>query len=129
MRKASRSLSAARLLLENGFTDEAASRAYYAMFDAARAALIAANAPAEAESARTHSGLIAAFARFIIAPGLLEREIGRTLGQAQYVRLIADYQGDPIGAAEASRAVEWAETFIKAVAERFQLNIPQSTRR
>jgi len=60
---------------------------------------------------------------------LLEREIGRTLGQAQYIRLLADYQGDPIGAPEASRAVEWAEAFIKAVAERFQLNIPQSTRR
>jgi hypothetical protein len=31
-------LAAARLLLDNGYPDEASSRAYYAMFDAARAA-------------------------------------------------------------------------------------------
>jgi uncharacterized protein (UPF0332 family) len=37
-RKAARSLAAARLLLDNGYPDEASSRAYYAMLDAARAA-------------------------------------------------------------------------------------------
>jgi uncharacterized protein (UPF0332 family) len=49
LRKAHSSLGAARLLLVNGYTDEASSRAYYAMFDAARAALIASQAPIEAE--------------------------------------------------------------------------------
>jgi uncharacterized protein (UPF0332 family) len=54
MRKAASSLGAARLLLGNGYTDEACSRAYYAMFDAARAGLLVVNAPVEAEVARTH---------------------------------------------------------------------------
>ena len=39
MSKARRSLAAAQLLVDNGFLDEACSRAYYAMFEAARAAL------------------------------------------------------------------------------------------
>jgi uncharacterized protein (UPF0332 family) len=63
MRKAVRSLNAARLLLDNGYTDEACSRAYYAMFDAARAALLASSAPVEAEVARTHGGLLSAFSQ------------------------------------------------------------------
>ena len=45
MRKARASSGAARLLIENGYADDASSRAYHAMFDPARAALIASNAP------------------------------------------------------------------------------------
>jgi uncharacterized protein (UPF0332 family) len=39
MQKAARALDSARLLLDAGDTDGACNRAYYAMFDAARAAL------------------------------------------------------------------------------------------
>jgi len=105
MRKAESSLGAARLLLDNGYTDEACSRAYYAMFDAARAALLVANAPVEAEVARTHSGLMSAFSQHIVKPKLILQEIGRSLGQAQHVRLIADYKGDPVGAEDAARMI------------------------
>ena len=114
--KARRSLAAARLLLENGFTDEACSRAYYAMFDAARAALVAANAPVEAEVARTHSGLMSAFAQYIVRPGLAPRDIAKKFAQAQRIRLIADYRGDPVDASEAAKVVEWAAKFIDALA-------------
>ena len=41
MRKAERALDEARLLLREGKTEGACSRAYYAMHDAAHAALIA----------------------------------------------------------------------------------------
>ncbi len=61
MIKADRALASARLLLESGDVEGACNRAYYAMFDAARAALIASSAPVEPEIARTHSGLITAF--------------------------------------------------------------------
>jgi uncharacterized protein len=115
-RKAIRSLAAARLLLENGYTDEASSRAYYAMFDAARAALAVAKAPVDAEVARTHGGLMSAFARYLVRPGLVSPQIGRTFAQAQHIRLVADYKGDPVSAAEAARAVEWAAAFIDALA-------------
>jgi uncharacterized protein (UPF0332 family) len=109
-------LAAARLLLDNGYPDEASSRAYYAMFDAARAALLSVNAPTEAETARTHSGLMSAFARYVVGPGLVSRPIARTLAQAQHVRLIADYKGDEVRSAEASQVIEWAAAFIEALA-------------
>ena len=114
--KAERSLAAARLLLENGFTDAASSRAYYAMFDAARAALIATKAPVAAEVARTHGGLIAAFARYIVRPGLVPRDIARTLAQAQHLRLIADYTGEAVSASDAAMVINWAAAFIEASA-------------
>lgn len=121
MSKAESSLGAARLLLDNGYTDEACSRAYYAMFDAARAALLIANAPVEAEVARTHRGLMSAFGLHIVKPGLISQEIGRSLSQAQHVRLIADYKGDPVEAKDAAQMIAWAATFVEAVRETFRL--------
>jgi len=122
MRKAASSLRAARLLFDNGFMDDASSRAYYAMFDAARAALLAADAPVESEIARTHKGLIASFGKHIVKPGMVAPEVGRSLGQAQHVRLIADYNGDPIDARDAARMLLWATNFVGVVSERFQLS-------
>ena len=61
MLKGERAAVSAKLLLEAGDLDGACNRAYYAMFDAARAALLVSDAPIESEVARTHSGLIAAF--------------------------------------------------------------------
>ena len=116
-RKAARSLAAAQLLLDNGYPDEASSRAYYAMFDAARAALLTVHAPVEAETARTHSGLMSAFARYVVGPGFVSREVARTLAQAQHVRLIADYKGGEVGSAEASKVIGWAAAFIEALAK------------
>jgi uncharacterized protein (UPF0332 family) len=61
MAKARQAAVSARVLLDTGDADGACNRAYYAMFDAARAALLASGAPVEPEIARTHSGLISAF--------------------------------------------------------------------
>ena len=49
MAKASRACVSARLLLDAGDVDGACNRAYYAMFDAACAALLASNAPVPAD--------------------------------------------------------------------------------
>ena len=114
--KARRSLDAAKLLLEHGFYDEAGSRAYYAMFDAGRAALFQVRAPADADTSRTHAGLIAAFGLHVVKPGFIPGDIGRTLGQAQQVRLIADYKGDPIEREDAERLLGVASRFLDAVA-------------
>ncbi|MHB8253387.1 MAG: HEPN domain-containing protein [Acidiferrobacter sp.] len=58
MAKARQAAASAKVLLDTGDADGACNRAYYAMFDAARAALMASGAPTEPEIARTHSGLI-----------------------------------------------------------------------
>ncbi|MGD9522152.1 MAG: HEPN domain-containing protein, partial [Tepidiphilus sp.] len=49
MAKARRAVLSAKVLLDAGDADGACNRAYYAMFDAARAALIASGAPVVAE--------------------------------------------------------------------------------
>lgn len=59
--KASKASASAKLLLDSGDVDGACNHAYYAMFDAARAALIWSAAPVEPTVVKTHSSLISAF--------------------------------------------------------------------
>lgn len=113
--KANRALQSARLLLASGDVDGACNRAYYAMFDAARAALIATRAPVQAEVARTHSGLIAAFSMHLVKPGLIAVEHGRSLNKVEDLRLIADYKGDPVSADKATWALEQSVKFVAVI--------------
>lgn len=115
MLKADRALESARLLLKSGDVEGACNRAYYAMFDAARAALIASNAPVEPEIARTHSGLITAFSLHLVKTGRVGVEHGRALNKVEDLRLIADYRGDAVPPDKADWAVEQASNFIAAI--------------
>ena len=60
VRKSERAIQIARLSLENEDPDSAVNRAYYAMFNIARAALLEAGV-AEGELPRTHRGISEAF--------------------------------------------------------------------
>jgi uncharacterized protein (UPF0332 family) len=115
MGKAATACASAWVLLEHGDTDGAVNRAYYAMFDAARAALLATGAPVEPDIARTHSGLIAAFGQHLVKNGPLARELGRLLNRAHEIRLLADYAGSSVEADDARQMVEQAEHFIAAI--------------
>lgn len=64
--KARRSLQVARHLFEDGDYDFAASRAYYAMFYLAEAALLT-----RGLAFSRHSGVIAGFYNTFVRPGLL----------------------------------------------------------
>ena len=119
MAKARRALASAHKLLQDNDGDGACNRAYYAMFDAARAALIASKAPVPPEIAKTHSGLISAFSLHLVKPNLFPVELGRSLNKAEDLRLVADYKGDSIDAEEAQWAVDAARAFIKEVDSRF----------
>lgn len=121
MAKADRALGSARALLDRGDADGACNRAYYAMFDAARAALIASNAPVEAEVARTHSGLITAFSLHLVKPGVIAVEHGRALNKVEDLRLIADYRGDPLTQDNATWALEQAIGFVSAIRAAFPI--------
>lgn len=112
MQKADRALASARLLLDAGDTDGACNRAYYAMFDAARAAL--AN-EVEPETTKTHGGLIAAFGLQLVKPGRLPKALGRMLNRAEEVRLLADYTGGSVESADARELLSQAEAFVSAV--------------
>lgn len=121
MSKAVRATASARLLLDAGDADGACNRAYYAMFDAARSALITSGAPVEAEIAKTHSGLIAAFSLHLVKPGRVPVELGRALNRVEEIRLVADYKGDPIELERAEWAVQQAEEFVSAMRSIFSV--------
>ena len=119
MVKARRALASAQKLLQDGDCDGACNRAYYSMFDAARAALIASEAPVPPEIAKTHSGLISAFSLHLVKPNLFPVELGRSLNKAEDLRLVADYKGDSIDAEEAIWVVQAAQAFVEEVDSRF----------
>lgn len=101
MAKARQAVVSARVLLDTGDADGACNRAYYAMFDAARAALLASHAPVEPGIARTHSSLISTFSLHLVKTGRVPVELGKALNKVEDLRLVADYKGDPIENEEA----------------------------
>ena len=117
MEKAERALASSRLLLESEDVDGACNRAYYAMFDAARASLLVTKAPVHAEVAKTHSGLITPFSLHLVNTGLIEVSHGRSLNKVEDLRLIADYRGDPVSTENAAWALEQATKFVDAIRE------------
>lgn len=119
MAKADTACSSARALLDIGDVDGAANRAYYAMFDAARAALLASGAPIAPDIGRTHSGLIGAFGNFLVKNGPVSKEVGRLLNRAHEIRLVADYTGGSVELADVKEIVEQAETFVAAMRAAF----------
>lgn len=124
MAKADMACSSARILLDLGDVDGAANRAYYAMFDAARAALLASGAPVDSEIGRTHSGLIGAFGNYLVKNGPVSKELGRLLNRAHEIRLVADYNSVSVEPSDAKEMVEQAETFVAAMRAEF---MPQAS--
>jgi len=124
MVKAMRAVESARLLLDVGDLDGACNRAYYAMFDAARAALLAAGVQAGAEVPRTHSGLISAFSLHLVKPGRVSLELGRALNRAEEIRLVADYKGETVDKKHAAWAVAQAIAFVQMMRQTFATDPP-----
>ncbi len=115
MAKAQRALTSAQTLLDDQDTDGACNRAYYAMFDAARAALLAIAAPVPPEIAKTHSGLISAFSLHLIKTGKLPTELGKALNKVEGLRLVSDYKGDSISLEDSQWAVAQATVFVQEI--------------
>lgn len=111
MAKAARAAESARVLLDAGDADGACNRAYYAIFDAARAALMASGHAV----GKTHKGVISAFSEHLIRSGPLPKELGRLLKRAEIFRYVADYGGDPVEASDALEMVRHAEVVVSAV--------------
>lgn len=108
-------LRASQLCLEEELVNSAASRAYYAMFQAAQVALELAGV---ARRQWSHATIQAAFAselihRRKIYPMTLRRELPDGLG----VRQAADYSGLGVSRAIAHRIVRRAAVFVSTVQE------------
>ena len=119
LQKATTALLSAKLLLQSGDIDGACNRAYYAMFDAARAALMAFQNSNEVLSIKTHSGLITSFSLQLVKPGAIDLELGKALNKVEDLRLIGDYKADLITLEQSSWAVQQAEIFLLAIRKRF----------
>jgi uncharacterized protein (UPF0332 family) len=119
MAKADRAVASAELLLAANDLDGACNRAYYAMFDAAKVALIADKAPVHAEEIRSHSGLIAAFSLHFVKPGRVPIELGRAFNKAEELRIVADYRGDSVDTERVTWVVQQAGEFVRFVRSAF----------
>lgn len=115
MAKALQAAASAKVLLETGDADGACNRAYYAMFDAARAALLACGQ----EVGTTHKGVLNAFSEHLVRNGPLPKEMGRLLKQAETRRYVADYDGSPVEISDALVMVGQAEAFVAEIRSRF----------
>ena len=115
LKKAERALEEARLLLDGGKTEGTCSRAYYAMHDAAHAALFATGDETSDAIIKTHHRLIAEFGKKIVLGGQIDANFGRALNRVQDIRLLADYDAAPPSLTDAAWCVEQAEAFVAAV--------------
>lgn len=79
-------LKAARSLLNDGFFDDAISRAYYAIFHAASAVLLS-----EGMTVESHSALKTVFGLRFIRSGRIDRRFGRILSRLKDERENGDY--------------------------------------
>lgn len=122
MRKSEQALSSARQLLAAGDADGACNRAYYAMFDAAQAALLAANVEAAANATKTHRGLISAFGQHLVLGGHVAAELGSSFNKVERLRLLADYTGDPVSSEDSAWAVEQSGVFVGSIKEVFNID-------
>ncbi len=107
-------LLAARHLEEAGFSAQATSRAYYAAFYAAEAALLSLG-----ETRSKHSGVLSAFGLLVVKQGGFDPKLAAELRRLFELRSIADYmllddiepdEYDPIDAAR--RFVEGVKRWL-----------------
>jgi uncharacterized protein (UPF0332 family) len=121
MRKSGQALVSARQLLAADDVEGACNRAYYAMFDAAHAALLIVGGGTADTTTKTHRGLISAFGQHLVRAGYLASELGAALNKVERLRLLADYTGDPVSNEDAMWAVEQAGVFVAAIRSKFEL--------
>jgi len=107
-------LETARDNIAYGHFRAAVSRAYYAVFYTASAALFT-----QSVQRAKHSGVESAFSQFLVKPGQIEPEFSRLYQRARRRREEADYAEDlSVDEATARQALADAELFVDRV-ERF----------
>ncbi|MGH2988062.1 MAG: HEPN domain-containing protein [Solirubrobacterales bacterium] len=105
-------LANARVDLEAGHPAGAASAAYYAILNAARAALSERD-----RYAKTHSGTWALFSEEFVRTGqFADRQLAREASAARRLRELGDYEAKPPSRAEVADLIVTATRFVDAVA-------------
>ena len=110
LERARQELAAAELLADHDFSAPAVSRAYYAAFYAAEAALLALG-----ETRSKHSGVVAAFGQLLVRDRRLDEQAGRLLRSLFERRSQADYEFARIPAEEARAALADARRVVDII--------------
>jgi uncharacterized protein (UPF0332 family) len=110
MEEARDRLAVARMLVDSGHPSSVVSAAYYAMLNAARAAL-----SERGEHAKTHSGTWTLFSATFVAPGEFDQGLSVVARKAKNAREKGDYEAAPPSAQEAAEFVEGAADFLVAI--------------
>ncbi|MEM3368494.1 MAG: HEPN domain-containing protein [Nitrososphaerales archaeon] len=111
LRLADRSLEGARALLDRGEYFGAVSRAYYAIFHAARAMLYTYGI-----ATKTHSGLVSLFGEHIIRKGIMPGDFAEILAKALDMRQKSDYEVfTEFREEEVKKLIADAENFVGSV--------------
>ena len=111
LEKARQKREAAAALLKAGFFEDAVSRAYYAAFHAAQAALLT-----EGQQADSHKGLNTLFGLFFVKTGRIEKRFGRYLSNLKDDRETSDYEALAwVDEQVAEKAIQEAGEFCEAI--------------
>ena len=106
--RADKALGSAKLLLNASYFEASVSRAYYAMFYAAEAALLS-----KGIAASTHKGVITQLNQHFIKTGVLSEDMGLMISRASAKRQLADYaDASVITQDEAEKVLLDAEVFV-----------------
>jgi uncharacterized protein (UPF0332 family) len=120
--KAGEAARSAHVLCDVGLYGDAVSRAYNAMFSAARAALR--EIDGELDKAKTHATLIRRFGSHVVVGRGLESSIGSLLPQVEDVRITADYGEVPMTERACKQTIDEMDRFLEAVAVLFDFGRP-----
>jgi uncharacterized protein (UPF0332 family) len=122
--KGKEKLDAAKVLLREGFIDDAISRAYYGVFHAASAVLLA-----EGITVDSHSALKTMFGLHFIKTEKIDKKYGRWLNRLKDERENGDYDiFTSFDREDAENSITEAEEFIQEMKryliENYGLNFP-----
>ena len=109
-RKAADCVEDSQILLDNDRLAAAVARAYYAMFHAATAVLVA-----KGIKRSSHHGILSAFGEHLVKPGLIKQEFHLYLREAFELRQQTDYEPIvDIDVKQAKETLEQAVDFVDA---------------
>ena len=116
LEKAVERLRVAEKLFRDGDYEDAVSRAYYAMYHAARAALSTVNV-----FPKTHEGVVSEFGRSLVLTGIFERRLGKDLADAKAARETYEYSVTAtVEKSEAEAILSNAQRFVESVKMRLK---------
>jgi uncharacterized protein (UPF0332 family) len=101
-------IEVAQKLLDLGYFDDAASRAYYGMFYAAKAALLSIDV-----ETKSHAGVLNQFSQHFIKSGQLDKKYGRMLALVMQIRETSDYSPEiSVSHENAAAIIADAQAFV-----------------